>query len=267
MTLKTLAVSAAERLLPSTIVESLQARRWTNTWVPERDHEPELSLVRAYLQSGDIAIDVGAYGGAFSHAMATAIGSEGQVFSFEPLPRYARVLRLALKRVGIKNVEVVQQALMETRRSVQLAYATSSGRSLVGEVYVAEEPDGNRTTAVEANTLDDFARDRSISSSVSLIKIDIEGSELSLLKGAGESLAASKPVVICEVEERHCARFGHSARDVFDEFSRSGLLPFEFDLRTCTLEPWTGDGSTNNVIFVHETSVERVRARLAEHGC
>ena len=116
---------------------------------------------------------------------------------------------------------------------------------------------------MDADTVDDFARGRCVTSNISLIKIDIEGSELFLLRGGTETLVESRPIVIHEVEERHCERFGHSSQDVFDEFDRSGFLPFEYEPGARALERRTGHRPANSVAFIHESGVEHVQCLLA----
>ena len=64
---------------------------------------------------------------------------------------------------------------------------------------------------VRVSTLDGFAFD-----DVDLIKIDVEGHELSVLRGAIQTLQRCRPALIVEIEQRHLDRNGHAMRDVFD---------------------------------------------------
>ena len=69
------------------------------------------------------------------------------------------------------------------------------------------------------------ARRRVASESIALLKIDVEGGELSVLKGASDVLARAA-CVNCELIDEHCRRYGHAMGDVIALLQSAGFITF-----------------------------------------
>jgi len=91
---------------------------------------------------------------------------------------------------------------------------------------------------------------------VSLIKVDVEGGELGVLRGARRILEGSRPLVICEVNPEFLARYGHHVGDL-DRFMRErgyGIYRYqEAVLKPACLE------RSRNYVFVHPDRIGRMR--------
>jgi len=152
------------------------------------DNLPLYDVYRTYITPGSIAVDVGANVGMHTLVMAH-YATHGQVYSYEPSPAiYARLSRnIALNRV--QNAELRMLAVSD--RPGRVGFADVSARPNIGTSHV----DAASDTTVPAVTLDD---EMAAAASVNLIKIDVEGYELEVLRGARKVLAACRPAVVLE---------------------------------------------------------------------
>ena len=148
----------------------------------------ETRLLGELLSSGDIFIDVGAHIGWFTTAAARHVGEAGQVIACEPYPPNTAMLKGNLARNNCKNVRVVEAALGSQQGTISLAKAggDSGGVTALGWAW-----DGR--VEVLMTTLDDIT---SGLEAVTLVKIDVEGWEAHVLRGAARTLTQTENVLI-----------------------------------------------------------------------
>jgi FkbM family methyltransferase len=176
-----------------------------------RDQRCELSALRLALERGGVALDVGANKGSYLYWLAK--WSRGaQVVGFEPQQKLAEYLTQALSRSGLGHTRVEHMALSDQVGEVTLyipGQLDSPGASLersVSEKTVCHEE------RVRMNTLDMYAAAH-LNGPVRALKIDVEGHEWAVLKGAVKTLEQDHPVLVVECEERHMGG-GATVRDV-----------------------------------------------------
>lgn len=176
-----------KRLLPEQVVEGIRHSR-TPLWRRENalDDEATRAIIRAFLIGGSgIFVDVGAHDGAILSA-AVESAPDRLHHAFEPGP-VAEVLRLRFPSVVVHNC-CVGAADGEVDFFIYERSTRSSLHAVPGEQLVASV----RTPQVTIDQV--FDR----SAPVSVIKIDVEGSELEVLRGAARLLSTQAPVVIFE---------------------------------------------------------------------
>jgi len=131
---------------------------------------------------GDIVIDVGAHAGMFTMRAAKLVGDGGSVIAVEPEPKNLALLRRNIESHGLTNVKVISKAVHSKRTTVNLhLQALSVHHSL----YYRS---GNYIE-VEADSLDNIVSELRLDR-VDFVKIDTEGAELVILKGAEKILAS-----------------------------------------------------------------------------
>lgn len=151
----------------------------------------EYEAFRAATRPGDTVIDAGAHTGGYSVLFAQWVGPAGHVFAFEPVPFVARALRAQLALNGVADrVTVVEAAVAEREGTLSL---TVPGRVGVNRPAVSKDPESLRLI-VPTVGLDAFCRERGVRPGV--VKIDVEGAELSVLRGARATFAAMPSVRI-----------------------------------------------------------------------
>jgi FkbM family methyltransferase len=157
-------------------------------------YEPELAYLKQVLSPGSTFVDAGACYGIYTLAASTIVGTQGRVIAFEPAARAFRVLQHNLELNGLTNVLAYPAALGEKQGKAWLYRHPNVGCDSLGR-------DGSFTDMgeeVAIRSLDDVLRRVAISR-VDMMKLDVQGAEELLLRGALATLRAHHPVVIFEV--------------------------------------------------------------------
>jgi FkbM family methyltransferase len=201
--------------------------------------EPDTAgLIRAYLKRGMVFVDVGAHIGEYALLAAERVGAEGQVHAFEPNPLVYAVL---LENVGLNRLEQIVPrpwAVSEAEGEAGLELHHEAALSALVSRAPTTAP-RQRVERVPAVTLDGYLA----GGRADLIKIDVEGAELLVLRGARKLLARPKadaPVLVFECAPDNYARFGYSPLDVFRTLEHHGYEIFRLD-RTKGLRPQTAE--------------------------
>ena len=176
----------------------------------------ERALIEAFLQPGDLALDVGANSGCWTHAMAKRVGPSGFVHAFDIFPYYARAAARAMQLRGIRNAAMHAVGLGATESDVPIVTRGESGEVLTGRIHIAPQHGNTQELQrVPLRSLDGFADEHPELSRTRFMKITIEGAELGLFQGATRFLTAVRPVIYCAIVDEYCRRSGHRAIDVF----------------------------------------------------
>lgn len=156
-------------------------------------HERAALVERA--PRGTTAIDVGANVGIYALELSKAVGEQGTVIAIEPWPDNVRRLKETIAGNSIANIRILPCAVGSEPGMVEMyggcdpAYVTSvpmHGRGAYSQMR-----------RIEQRTLDQLWADAGMPA-VSVVKVDVEGSELEVLKGARRLLAACHPTLLCE---------------------------------------------------------------------
>lgn len=160
-----------------------------NTWL-----EGELSRRLAEeIEPGDVVYDSGARWGYQTLISALASGEEGTVVSFEPYTPHRKVLQTTIKNNELPApVRIESFALGDEVRTVEFDLS-------LNEHSPRLNPENDTSRKVPMITLDAFVNDNE---PPDLIDIDIEGAELSFLRGAHEVLAEYQPILFLEIHDR-----------------------------------------------------------------
>lgn len=150
--------------------------------------EPEQAFCSRYLQPGMTAFDIGAYLGVYTCLMAKRVGPEGQIHAFEPSPRSFERLLENIAVNGLTNVVANCQAAFSRTDSVPLFLYEAPFESLTSLVHRKLIREGNvllpaAEVSVQAVRLDDYCQQHAVDQ-IELLKLDVEGVELEVLKGA-----------------------------------------------------------------------------------
>lgn len=143
----------------------------------------ERAWVSRFIAPGDVIVDIGANVGVYSTYFAKLVQNSGRVFAFEPDPQ--NFARLQKTTRGLSQVVATQSAVGEITGSTQLFRA--EGLNFDHRTFSA--PDDDSSVQVPIIRLDDFEGLRN--HRFRLLKIDVQGSELGVLRGARDSLASN----------------------------------------------------------------------------
>jgi FkbM family methyltransferase len=166
--------------------------------------EPEVHLVAKLVTPELMAVDVGANFGVYTAAMLKA---GAKVIAFEPLTECAEALRHHSSRYR-GRLTVHETALSDRAGAAALHLPRDQSRLLTGLATLSEVSLQHEDRQVDLRTLDSYEF-----ADVRLIKIDVEGHEQAVIRGAAETIRANHlPSLIVEIEQ---ARLDHPIIDVF----------------------------------------------------
>lgn len=169
------------------------------TWI-------EMRFLRDHmLAPGDIVAECGGHHGCSAVLMANWVGPRGKVITFEPHPGNFEILKRNVQINNLDNVEVVNKAVGSAKKLVKM-----SGKSNSRVVNSREEGKGFE---VEAIRLDDFFENQE---RPELIKIDVEGFESEVLKGASR-LLGGRPKLAIEIHVKQLQEYGSAVEDILGE--------------------------------------------------
>lgn len=170
------------------------------------DYEPEVAYLERALSPGKVFIDVGANFGVYTLVASKLVGEAGRVIAFEPTAESFAILRQNLALNHLANVHAFQVALAETRGKAWLYH----GWDPVGNSLGMDPLCGGDGEEVQKETLDNILEKNGVDR-VDVIKVDVEGAEELVLRGATRNLTEHRPVVIFEVNPGCAAHLGLSA--------------------------------------------------------
>jgi FkbM family methyltransferase len=182
-------------------------------WTGSHERPVQEALLRL-LRPGMTFWDVGAHIGFFTCLAGALVGTGGQVVAFEPQDDNRQRLIACLKLNRLENVTVNDCALAATRGPVVLHAHHSS---LMWTLIDALGEDEGRI--VTASSLDDAARAAPLPD---VIKVDVEGAELEVLRGGATLLATQKPTLIVEFSNEDLLT---AAQKAFPFYSFVSLTP------------------------------------------
>lgn len=151
--------------------------------------EPELRRLADFCPRGGTAVDVGGWYGPWTRRMAARAD---RVVTVEPVPHLARRLRATTP----SHVEVLQAAATDHSGTARL-WLPANGRGDRGVSSLVRREVHGTTLDVPCLALDELAL-----TEVSLLKVDVDGSELAMLRGAEETIRRERPALFIELEVR-----------------------------------------------------------------
>jgi FkbM family methyltransferase len=172
----------------------------------------ERLFVQRFLKRGMTVLDIGAYYGLYTLTARTRIGQQGRIVAFEPSPFQRKRLKWNLRINRCHNVEVESQAVggIKGEQTLFSIRGESAGYASLRQPEVGGSVD---PIVVPVTTLDAYLQQRDISA-VDFIKVDVEGGELDVFRGAIELLQRRpRPVILCELEDIRTKAWGYRAKD------------------------------------------------------
>lgn len=192
--------------------------RWSRYF--NREYEKDnYDFIKDHVKHGMHVIDIGAHIGLFSVCTSQLAGPTGKIVCFEPTPGTFEILKNTLKLNHCDNVIPRREAVGST-----------AGKATF---YVSDEIVGcNSNSLVQMNksrqagqdvmvtTVDDICRDHALKPG--LIKIDVEGAELNVLKGAGRTMKNERPIMIVGLHPVFIKKNGDSLTEIWTIIKENG---------------------------------------------
>ena len=180
-------------------------------------------IIKKYIQKSYTCVDVGCHKGEILNQISK-YAPNGKHYAFEPIPYLFQNLTEQFKN----TVTILPYALSNNngKTTFQLVKNAPAYSGIRKRKYKIQNPDIEEII-VEKRTLDSFIPENEV---IDFIKIDVEGGEFDVLKGAVNLLKRCKPIVLFECGKGASDHYNTSPNDLFD------FLNKEIDLKIYTLQ-------------------------------
>ncbi len=163
-----------------------------------------------WFRSNLVVLDIGANVGQYTLIAARDVGPNGRIHASEPNPISYRRLASNIEINSFENVSAHALAVSDSAGEVTLYVPDHDN---MGGASLQSSQTGQRNIAVRCVTIDEWARSADLDATprIDLIKIDVQGLESAVLRGAREVMLRFRPIIICEFEERWLRDSGTSS--------------------------------------------------------
>ena len=174
-----------------------------------------LELFVSMLPDKAVVLDIGACTG--SYALIDVIRPDVKIYSFEPSRAYHELVENI--KVNGSKTKAFNLAVSDYTGTGPFNEVAANG-SVALSIFNGYPQEKKKTVTLEVNctTVDDFCR----KIKPSAIKIDVEGGELYVLKGAIETLKKYKPIIFCEYSQENCNQYGYGRGEIVEFLTSLG---------------------------------------------
>ena len=214
--------------------------------IKEEFESYEISCLEKLMRENDVCLDIGGNIGIYSVFMASK-AHQGSVISFEPVPINRGILALNIILNGINNVEIKDYAINDHSGTIQFTVCEDAAYSSIIATNRKKEA---CLLTVPSRTLDDlFAVE---GRKIDIIKIDVEGAELQVLKGGKQLL--SDPLLrpralLIELNHKNQSVYGYRPPDVIRFMKAVGYDVYSIVGNEVTAG-WPLNGCTEDALFL-----------------
>lgn len=171
--------------------------------------ESEMSLLRLFLRPNDVVLDIGSNIGTHTLFFSQVVGPNGKVYAFEPQRIIFQMLCANLALNSLQNVYTYHAAIGAQRGTIITPTLDYKAKMNYGGVRLGGYQTGEQVPAIPLDEIE--------LQSCRLLKIDVEGMELSVLKGGCRMIQKFKPVIYVENNDstksssliNHLVNFGY----------------------------------------------------------
>lgn len=209
----------------------------------------EFYLLHLLLEERMTFLDIGANEGFYSVFAASRGGKAGRVIAFEPSERECVRLTRNLELNGLTNVvlERVGIADADGEAVLRLCEYGHEGQNTLGAFAYQIEQAGSQN--VRLRSLDAYLDEHPVDR-VDVVKVDVEGAEERVLRGAIRTLQRHRPILLLEINSRSLEFQGSSPRNVATVLREAGYRIYSFAAATGTLFPCDDGPYSENVVAV-----------------
>lgn len=193
----------------------------------------EQKFVYNQLQKGDVFFDVGANIGLYTLLAAKAVGETGRVFSFEPVNKTFSRLKENVDFNEFVNCRLFNLAISDKNGKNKII-TSREGYDAFNSMAIPSVGGFFNKEDIETITLTSFCNEHNIDK-IDFLKVDVEGWEVHVIKGAKEVLEKFSPTIMIEFTDKNLINAGQSAKDLFNLLTSQGykLNKINDDLTLC----------------------------------
>ncbi|HEV3223253.1 MAG TPA: FkbM family methyltransferase [Puia sp.] len=226
----------------------------------------EIKFLNYFLKEGDCFVDIGSNIGMFSLYASRMVGPSGLVIAFEPA---SETYKRMLENIKLNNIENIKPNLLglSDKDEVLELNISSNGYEAWNTFVKTADKKFSLKEKVEVKSLDNFLRGNAIDiNKISLIKLDVEGFEINVLKGSSELLASQNaPVFMVEFTDDNAISAGNCCHELYKLLLQYNYSWYSYDaaLNKLNWEPMRLSYPYNNLIAVKNVGANEKASRLS----
>lgn len=157
--------------------------------------EPEFYILKNFIRKNDNVIDIGANIGRYSFELSSIVSQKGTVYAFEPILRNYLTFITLIFIHGVKNILPFNIVLSDKTKLLKMnEVKTSIRKKILFNTYTASKVHKEGSLTHYSTKLDNLK----IKKKISFIKIDVEGHEMQVLRGAKNIIKKNKPIILVQ---------------------------------------------------------------------
>lgn len=216
----------------------------------------EINFLNSFLNEGDSFVDIGANVGLFSLYAAKKVGPKGTVISFEPSQiTYNRLLE-NIQLNNLTNVKAFKLGLSDKEAILELNIS-ENGFEAWNTFVQSKDSKFSRKEQVQVTSFDDFLKANAVDiDKITLIKLDVEGFEINVLKGATKLLSRENaPVFMVEYTDGNAIAAGHCCHEIYKFMNEYGYTWYAYsaDKKKLIYDPLQVSYPYRNLIAIKNT--------------
>ena len=207
-------------------------------------------IIKHIIKPGDICVDVGAYIGNYTLFMANLVGPKGNVYAFEPNKETILSLNNNIALNGYENIHLHDYAVGDfTGKNVFYKVDKSLGATANSTLVKNEKIVGDLKKYVKEETVNVIELDKFLENKkIKFMKIDVEGFEFNVLKGAIEIISKFRPIIIMEFISKRLKFLEinqNNFKELLDQYYNAYEIAISIKSGRASLEPFNYDRDVN----------------------
>lgn len=207
---------------------------WRNGLASSQSLKSPSYHIARLLKPGDIYVDIGASFGETLTIAQKAIGSSGYAYAFEPQPEVFQLLTYKKESFGWDNVTLVRSVIGDRDGECTFFEDQSTRMSSISSNWA-----GGSARVHPITRLDTWASSNQVKD-INLVKVDVEGAEMLVIRGGRTILRQARPSLLLEINNRtgRFQQYGYTIDDLLSELRGIGYDAF-YALRVQGLDSFT----------------------------
>lgn len=177
----------------------------------------------SFIKNDSVVFDIGANIGFYTLVAANKIKT-GHIYAFEPVKDIVRLLKTNIELNNFNNISIIPFAV-SNKKTISPIYISSQDNLGMSGFHKPQNYSG-KIDYVETISLDEWIKEMKIPK-LDVVKIDVEGAELQVLKGMKKIIESNKPIFFIELINENLKKFGHDISDIYNFFKHLDYEPFE----------------------------------------
>ena len=175
----------------------------------------ERQILEVVAEGAEVILDVGANCGWYAIHLQARMAPNGIIYAFEPVPKTHEELKANIKLNNLQDKIKEQNIALSDQSGTAVMYLPSFSGSPAASLRNLHEEEENIEVECKLEQLDEFCHTRGMAR-IDLIKCDVEGAELLVLRGGKESIKKYRPVLFIEILRKWSHEFGYHPNDILN---------------------------------------------------